>query len=123
MSGNGWRVPEPKDGDIVVVVIGSECTLKSYYEDDEVVDRINRMQGSETIVIGAQQYTRKDGKGKANVFANAIKHDFRSPNPTTPMVRYHQTEVGLKQDNRTSDFGRFPKNFWYRRRKRTGKVD
>ena len=50
---------------------------------DEVVDRINRMQGSETIVIGAQQYTRKDGKGKANVFANAIKHDFRSPNPTT----------------------------------------
>jgi len=83
MSGNGWRVPEPKDGDIVVVVIGSECTLKSYYEDDEVVDRINRMQGSETIVIGAQQYTRKDGKGKANVFANAIKHDFRSPNPTT----------------------------------------
>ncbi len=30
---------------------------------DEVVDRINRMNGSETIVIGAQQYTRKDGKG------------------------------------------------------------
>ena len=83
MSGNGWRVPEPTDGDIVVVVITSECTLKSYYEDDEVVDRINRMQGSEAIVIGAQQYTRKDGKGKANVFANAIKHDFRSPNPTT----------------------------------------
>ncbi len=50
---------------------------------DEVVDRINRMHGSETIVLGAQQYTRKDGKGKADVFANAIKHDFRSPNPTT----------------------------------------
>ena len=75
---------------------------------DEVVDRINRMNGSETIVIGAQQYTRKDGKGKAaiereksracssssereqarpkvkaDVFANAIKHDFRSKNPTT----------------------------------------
>ena len=75
---------------------------------DEVVDRINRMHGSETIVIGAQQYTRKDGKGKAaiereksracssssereqarpkvkaEVFANAIKHDFRSKNPTT----------------------------------------
>ena len=28
---------EPKDGDIVVVVIGSECTLKSYYEDDNGV--------------------------------------------------------------------------------------
>ena len=50
---------------------------------DEVVDRINRMNGSETIVIGAQQYTRKDGKGKAEVFANAIKHDFKSKNPTT----------------------------------------
>ena len=50
---------------------------------DEVVDRINRMHGSETIVIGAQQYTRKDGKGKAEVFANAIKHDFKSKNPTT----------------------------------------
>ena len=50
---------------------------------DEVVDRINRMNGSEIIVIGAQQYTRKDGKGKADVFANAIKHDFKSKNPTT----------------------------------------
>ncbi len=26
---------------------------------------------------------QKDGKGKADVFANAIKHDFRSKNPTT----------------------------------------
>ena len=50
---------------------------------DEVIDRINRMHGSETIVIGAQQYTQKNGKGKAEVFANAIKHDFRSKNPTT----------------------------------------
>lgn len=50
---------------------------------DEVVDRINRLHGSETIVLGAQQYTKKDGKGKADVFANAIKHDFKSKNPTT----------------------------------------
>ena len=50
---------------------------------DEVIDRINRMNGSETIVIGTQQYTNKDGKGKADVFANAIRHDFRSKNPTT----------------------------------------
>ena len=62
----------------------------------ETIDRINRMHGSETIVIGAQQYTQKNGKGKAEVFArsssarllpkgrkNAIKHDFRSKNPTT----------------------------------------
>ena len=39
--------------------------------------------GTETIVLGSQQYTQKDGKGKANVFANAIKHDFKSKNPTT----------------------------------------
>ena len=50
---------------------------------DEVVDRINRLHGSETIVLGSQQYTKKDGKGKADVFANAIKYDFKSPNPTT----------------------------------------
>ena len=50
---------------------------------DEVVDRINRMHGTETVVIGSQQYTKKDGKGKAEVFANAIKHDFKSKNPTT----------------------------------------
>ena len=50
---------------------------------DDVVDRINRMHGSETIVLGSQQYTKKDGKGKADVFANAIKHDFKSKNPTT----------------------------------------
>ncbi len=50
---------------------------------DEVIDRINRMHGSETIVLGSQQYTHKGGKGRADVFANTIKHDFKSPNPTT----------------------------------------
>ena len=50
---------------------------------DAVIDRINKLNGSETIVLGSQQYTQKDGKGKANVFANAIKHDFKSKNPTT----------------------------------------
>ena len=50
---------------------------------DKVIDRINRCYGSETIVIGAQQYTRPNGEGKANVFTNAIKHDFKSKNPTT----------------------------------------
>ena len=50
---------------------------------DAVIDKINRINGSETIVIASQQYTQKDGKGKADVFANAIKHDFKSKNPTT----------------------------------------
>ena len=50
---------------------------------DAVVDHINRTQGTETVVLGSQQYQPKNGKGKAEVFANAIKHDFRSKNPTT----------------------------------------
>lgn len=50
---------------------------------DDAMDRINRIYGTETLVLGAQQYTKKEGKGKADVFANAIKYDFRSPNPTT----------------------------------------
>lgn len=50
---------------------------------DEVVDKINKVNGSETVVLGSQQYTNKGGKGKANVFADAIKHDFKSENPTT----------------------------------------
>ena len=50
---------------------------------DAVIDRINKVNGTETIVLGSQQYTQKDGMGKANVFANAIKHDFKSKNPTT----------------------------------------
>ena len=41
------------------------------------------INGSETVILGSQQYQSKDGKGKADVFANAIKHDFRSKNPTT----------------------------------------
>ena len=57
--------------------------IEKYRRLDAVVDRINRLNGSETIVIGAQQYTQKNGKGKADVFANAIKHDFKSKNPTT----------------------------------------
>jgi DNA polymerase V len=50
---------------------------------DTVIDRINKLNGSETIVLGSQQYTQKDGNGKSLVFANAIKHDFKSKNPTT----------------------------------------
>lgn len=50
---------------------------------DAVVDRINKLNGSETIVIGAQQYTKPGGKGRADVFANAMKQDFKSKNPTT----------------------------------------
>ena len=50
---------------------------------DAVVDRINKVNGTETVVLAAQQYRQKGENGKAEVFANAIKHDFRSKNPTT----------------------------------------
>ena len=50
---------------------------------DEALDKINREYGSETIVLGSQQYTVKGGKGKAGVFKDSIKHDFRSPCYTT----------------------------------------
>lgn len=50
---------------------------------DQAIDNINRRHGTETIVLGAQQYSQKDEHGKAEVFANAIKHDYRSKNPTT----------------------------------------
>lgn len=50
---------------------------------DAAVDRINKINGSETVVIGSQQYTQKDGKGKANVFANAMKQEHKSKNYTT----------------------------------------
>lgn len=55
--------------------------IEKFKRLDKVIDRINKCYGSETIVIGSQQYTQKDGK--AEVFANAIKHDFKSKNPTT----------------------------------------
>ena len=50
---------------------------------DTVVDRINKVNGTETVVLAAQQYRQKGENGKVEVFANAIKHDFRSKNPTT----------------------------------------
>jgi DNA polymerase V len=55
---------------------------------DEALDKINREYGSETIVLGSQQYVRKEdmGAGKkveAGVFKDSIKHDFRSPCYTT----------------------------------------
>ena len=50
---------------------------------DAIVDRLNKVNGTEFIVLGSQQYTSKSCEGKAYSFTNAIKHDFRSKNPTT----------------------------------------
>ena len=57
--------------------------IEKYRKLDAVIDNINKVNGTEKVVIGSQQYTPKGGKGKAGVFADAIKHDFKSKNPTT----------------------------------------
>ena len=49
----------------------------------EQIDKINKQNGSETVVLGSQQYTAAHGRGKAGSFRDAIKHDFRSHNFTT----------------------------------------
>ena len=44
---------------------------------------VAELHGSETIVIASQQYTKPGGKGRADVFSNAMKQDHKSKNPTT----------------------------------------
>ena len=50
---------------------------QKFSELDTAVDKINKVEGSETIIVAAQQYPG----GKK--FSDAIKHDFKSKNPTT----------------------------------------
>ena len=50
---------------------------------DKAIDRINKIEGTETVIIASQQYRTKDSQGKSILFADAIKHDFKSPNYTT----------------------------------------
>lgn len=51
---------------------------------DKVIDHINRTEGTETVVLAVQQYKKEIGKADCPVhFADAIRHDYRSPNYTT----------------------------------------
>lgn len=100
-----------KKAGVIVMGIGADSPIQQDLFDinaeqfqkmkrlDEVVDRINRMHGSETIVLGSQQYTQKNGV-KAEVFANAIKHDFKSPNPTTRWSDVIQLNSNAKKTGR-----------------------
>ena len=106
-----------KKAGVIVMGIGAESPIQQDLFDinaeqfqkmkrlDEVVDRINRMHGSETIVLGSQQYTKKDGKGKADVFANAIKHDFKSPNPTTRWADVIRLNSNVRKKDDKNDSG------------------
>ena len=46
---------------------------------DQVVDRINRVNGRETVILGIQQYPGKAASGKAPAFEDVVKRDFKSP--------------------------------------------
>ena len=81
-------------GVIVMDITPSNCVQTSFLDYDperrerlrrldEAIDKINKVNGSETIVLGSQQYTAKEGKGKAGTFAGAIRRDNKSPNYTT----------------------------------------
>ena len=77
---NGISPSSPLQQDLFDVDAGQIRKLKQL---DAAVDLLNKRYGSETVVIGAQQYTKPHGEGKADVFADAIKHDHKSKNPTT----------------------------------------
>ena len=106
-----------KKAGVIVMGIGADSPIQQDLFDinaeqfqkmkrlDEVVDRINRLHGSETIVLGSQQYTQKNGKGKADVFANAIKHDFRSPSPTTRWSEVIRLNSNAKKKDDKNDSG------------------
>ena len=83
-----------KAGVIVMDITPSSCLQQDLFDlhSDEIeklqridnaIDKINHIYGTETIVLGSQQYSTPNIQGKADVFANAIKHEFRSKNPTT----------------------------------------
>lgn len=54
---------------------------------DQAIDRINRLNGSETVVIAAQQYATKPSADDKTIqqgkFRDSIRHDLRSPAYTT----------------------------------------
>ena len=50
---------------------------------DTVIDTINQTQGKDTLILCSQQYTRNGHPDEKNAFADMIRHDHRSPSPTT----------------------------------------
>ena len=77
---NGISPSMPLQQDLFDVDAGKIQKLRRL---DAVIDKINKINGTETIVIAAQQYTKPDGKGKADVFSKAMKQDHKSKNPST----------------------------------------
>lgn len=84
-----------KKAGVVIMSISSGESIQTSFLDfdadrfqklknlDQVVDRINKINGRETLVLGAQQYRGKGNSKKALKFEEVIKRDFKSPNYTT----------------------------------------
>lgn len=59
---------------VLFVYKALDCFLDGGNKSEKIIKTDN---------LGAQQFKGKDCKGKATQFADAIKHEFKSPNYTT----------------------------------------
>ena len=76
---------EPRDGDIVVVVIGSRCTLKSFYEDDNGVRWLIPQNKAEE---GKYRVIRLDDTQETVYLCGVVKEILRSlPRVSTRSMR------------------------------------
>lgn len=50
---------------------------------DTVIDTINHTQGKDTLIVCSQQYVKEGLIDEKNSYADMIRHDHRSPSPTT----------------------------------------
>lgn len=56
---------------------------KKYKTISEAIDEINTRLGADTVVLAAQQYSKRDDKGKNVKFSHAIKRSLLSPDYST----------------------------------------
>lgn len=61
---------------------------KKYRSISEAMDEINRRLGADTVILAAQQYPKKDEKGKNVKFSQAIKRDLKSPDYSTSLSSF-----------------------------------
>lgn len=61
---------------------------KKYRSISEAMDEINRRLGADTVILAAQQYSKKDETGKNVKFTQAIKRDLKSPDYSTSLSSF-----------------------------------
>ena len=111
-----------KKAGVIVMGVGPNSTIQQDLFDinaeqfekmrrlDAVIDRINKVNGSETIILGSQQYTQKNGKGKAEVFANAIKHEPKGQSVQSGTC--HETDESLLRKSKAQFKSKNPTTRW-----------